>query len=295
VSLSRTRRGWRWLKYRALGQGVRNAASRRSFASHRPALDEVQARLVADLARDGFALTSFAELFGAARWEPLRAAGQAFAEGERVRRAVESYRTGSTGKQYLVRLWPEPPELSPDDPWLRLGLDPRLLDLVNGYLGLWSKLNYVDLWYTIPVAGERRAVASQRWHRDPEDERMVKAFLYLADVDEGAGPLEYVRGSTGAGRWSGLWPNPALGEASYPPDGELEARVPASDRVLCTGPAGTLVLCDTHGFHRGGLATRSPRLFATWAWVTPASIFARRFRTAGIPEASSIAAEYALR
>jgi len=295
LSLSRTRRGWRWLKYRALGQGVRNAASRRSFASHRPALDAVQARLAADLARDGFARTSFAELFGAAEWEPLRAAGEAFAEGERVRRAIERYQRESTGKQYLVRLWPEPPELPPSDPWLRLGLHERLLDLVNSYLGLWSKLNYVDLWYTIPVEGERRAVASQRWHRDPEDERMVKAFLYLSDVDEGAGPLEYVRGSTGAGRWSGLWPNPALGEASYPPDGELEARVPESDRVVCTGPAGTLILCDTHGFHRGGLATRSPRLFATWAWVTPASIFARRFRVTGVTSDLDSTAEYALR
>ncbi len=40
------------------------------------------------------------------------------------------------------------------------------------------------------------------------------------DVGEGTGPLEYVRGSHG------------------------------------TGPAGTLVFCDTFGFHRGVLATR---------------------------------------
>jgi len=286
------RRAWRGVKYRGYGQGWLNRASRRRFEARRPTLGEAQARVVEDLRRDGFALAEVRELVPDL-WPEAAEAGRAFIGSEAVRRGIEAYRPGeSRGKGYIVKQWESRPSLPAGDPWLRLGLAPALLDTVNSYLGLWSKLNYVDLWYTIPSPVERQAQASQRWHRDPEDERLVKVFLYLSDVGAGAGPLEYVRGSHGGGRWSGLWSNPDPGTASYPPEGELESRIPAGDRVLATGPAGTLVFCDTYGFHRGGLATEQARVLATWAYVTPASIFARRFdveSSTGMGEAAEFA------
>ena len=45
-------------------------------------------------------------------------------------------------------------------------------------------------------------VSSQRWHRDYNDERLVKVFIYLTDVDEDTGPLEYVPGSTLGGEYA---------------------------------------------------------------------------------------------
>lgn len=286
------RRAWRGIKYRGYGQGWLNRASRRRFEARKPALGEAQARMVDDLRRDGFAMADVRELVPDL-WEEAAEAGRAFIGSEGVRRGIEDYRPGeSRGKGYIVKLHESRPTLPAGDVWLRIGLDPALLETVNSYLGLWSKLNYVDAWYTIPSPVERQAQASQRWHRDPEDERLVKAFLYLSDVGAGAGPLEYVRGSHGRGRWAGLYPNPDPGTASYPPEGELEARIPAEDRVLATGPAGTLVFCDTYGFHRGGLATEQARVLATWAYVTPASIFARRFDVAGSMD--SEAAEFAV-
>lgn len=291
------RRAWRAVKYRGYGQGWLNRASRRRFEAGKPGLGEAQARVVEDLRRDGFAMADVRELVPDL-WPEAAEAGRAFAAGERVRRGIEAYRPGeSRGKGYIVKLHESRPSLPASDVWLRIGLAPALLETVNTYLGLWSKLNYVDAWYTIPSPVEREAQASQRWHRDPEDERLVKVFLYLSDVGAGAGPLEYVRGSHGAGCWAGLWPNPDPGTASYPPEGELEARIPAADRFLATGPAGTLVFCDTYGFHRGGLATEQARVLATWAYVTPASIFARRFDVAGAPEIAGLgeAAGFAVR
>ncbi len=295
------RRAWRRLKFYGYGQGWLNASSRRRFEAHRPALGAAQAQVVDSLKRDGFARIGVGDLLaGSGLWEAAQAAGRELTAGERVRRGIETYRSKigtSAGKDYLVRLWDSKPSLPPDDPLLRLGLAPALLDTVNSYLGLWSKLNYVDAWYTIPSPVERQAVASQRWHRDPEDQRLVKVFLYLSDVDAGAGPLEYVRGSHGPGPYAGHWPNPDPGTASYPPDGEVEARIPAADRITGTGPAGTLIFCDTYGLHRGGLATESPRVLATWAYVTPASIFARRFETPWLSGTDGLdeAAEFALR
>lgn len=273
------RRAWRGIKYQGYGQGWLNPASRRLFRASAPDLGETQARIVEEIRRNGFARVDIRDLLDGSLWEDAAAEGQAFAGSEGVLRGIESYRSRSEkrGKDYIVRLREGQPSLKPEDPWLRIGLSSSVLDTVNSYLGLWSKLIYADVWYTIPAPGSREAVASQRWHRDPEDRKLVKVFLYLSDVDEGAGPLEYARGSHGTGPYAKLWRNPDPGTASYPPEGELETKIPPADRVLCIGPAGTLVFCDTFGFHRGGLATERERVLATWVYVSPASIFARRF------------------
>ena len=80
-------------------------------------------------------------------------------------------------------------EIPMTDPWLRVALDARLLDLANSYLDMWAKLEYLDLWHTPPTDAADR-VSSQRWHRDFNDRLLLKAFVYLADVDAGAGPFE---------------------------------------------------------------------------------------------------------
>jgi hypothetical protein len=36
-----------------------------------------------------------------------------------------------------------------DNPLLNLALHPLVLDVVNSYLGLWSKLIYFDMWHTL--------------------------------------------------------------------------------------------------------------------------------------------------
>jgi len=149
---------------------------------------------------------------------------------------------------------------------------------VNTYLGLWSRIHYMDTWYTMPVDPNRPLKASQNWHRDPEDVKQIKAFLYLVDVDESTGPFQYIPGSrrTG-GPYHHLWRRRSQ---AYPPAKELEARIPPSKWLTCTGPAGLFILCDTTGIHRGGFATRNARLFSTWTWVTPAAFLKRRFSLA---------------
>ena len=39
-----------------------------------------------------------------------------------------------------------------------------------------------------------------------------------------------------------------------------------------TGPAGTLLFCNTAGFHRGGFSTTAPRVLATATYSSPASL-----------------------
>jgi hypothetical protein len=161
--------------------------------------------------------------------------------------------------------------------------------VVNGYLGLWSKLSYVDQWYTLP-RGDIDRVASQRWHRDYNDKHLLKAFLYMSDVDEAAGPFEYIRGTMIRGnRFADVYPWEIFGEDLYPPDAALEPMTRADESHLVTGPAGTLILCDTTGFHRGGFASARPRIMGVWNYVSPASLASlseRNFRTEPAPGAT---------
>ena len=43
----------------------------------------------------------------------------------------------------------------------------------------------------------------------------------------------------------------------YPAQEEFDAGIDPADCLSMTGPAGTIVFCDTGGFHRGGFARRA--------------------------------------
>jgi hypothetical protein len=264
-----------------------NRASRRLYARRPPALDATQQRILDELGREGYATVPFGELIpDASVWHELEADGDKFRVETEAGLAEEGSGGESglrrrAGKEFVVRKYAYGVKLALDDPWLQLGTNPRLLDLANAYLGLWSKLEYVDLWYTPPVAEDDRR-SSQRWHRDFNDRHLLKAFIYLVDVDEETGPFEYVPRSAPGGELDSLWPWRPLGD-NYPPQDELAERIDGR-AVTFTAPKGTIILCNTSGFHRGGFATGRPRVLATFTWDSPASLKAlseRNYELAG--------------
>ena len=249
-----------------------NRASRRRFASDRPVLDDVQRRIVAELEDQGFSLLTFSELFTDEDvWGEIEDQASRFvSETESALKTNREALRVRAGKEFVVRQLSYGVELGLDDAWFRTCASHRMLDVANTYLGLWSKLEYVDLWYSVPQPEDADRIASQRWHRDFNDRRLVKAFLYLVDVDEGNGPFQYVQGSAPGGPHGDAWPWRPLGE-NYPPEDELEQRIRDDARVF-TGAKGTLLFCNTAGFHRGGFATERPRVLATATYSSPASL-----------------------
>jgi hypothetical protein len=252
-----------------------NRSARRHFAGARPVLDTTQQRIVDQLRVEGFAALPFGELFpDPARWDSVAKAAEAFIaqteEGLRREAAGEETTLRRSVKKFLVRKNAWGVDLSTDDPWLALALDARVLDLANTYLGMWSKLEYVDLWYT-PPSDEPDRQSSQRWHRDFNDRLLLKAFLYLVDVDEEAGPFEYVPRSFPGGELGDIWPW-YPGYHGYPPDEEFASRMEGQRVETFTAPRGTLLFCNTSGFHRGGYATGKPRVLATWTYSSPAAL-----------------------
>jgi hypothetical protein len=252
-----------------------NRSSRRRYAQQPPGLDATQRLIVDGLREDGYATVPFAELVpDLSLWNELDADAARFVDDTEAELAREGEGGSSAlrrraGKEFVVRKYSWGVQLGSDDPWLRAGINRRLLDVANAYLGLWSKLEYVDVWYTLPEGVDERR-SSQRWHRDFNDRHLLKAFLYLVDVDEDTGPFEYVPRSAPGGELDRLWPWRPLGE-NYPPDDELAKHIDGRS-VTFTAPKGTLIFCNTAGFHRGGFAKAKPRVLATWTWDSPASL-----------------------
>ncbi len=119
------------------------------------------------------------------------------------------------------------------------------------------RLYSADLWMILPRACDRPREWSHNWHRDPEGPCVVKATLYLRDVDEQAGPFQYVPGSHQAHK-------ELCKAGQYAQDQESVNELP---HVTVTGPAGTLILADTSGIHRGGYTGEKPRLNAVWTYL----------------------------
>jgi len=231
----------------------------------------VQQRVLEELQENDYAIVAFSELFPDDDLRQLVAReGEVFKEGVE-RRLAEGVAAADRHKDYLVRAHPRGEQIDPASPWFACCLSDSLLGVANAYLGMWSKLEYIDYWYSQPVAADSERIQSQRWHRDFDDRHLLKAFLYLSDVDQEAGPLEFVAGSARSGAPSDFIPwRPA--SPKYPSPEEFEEHVPADKVRTFTAPAGTLILCNTSGFHRGGFATGKPRVLATATYCSPASL-----------------------
>jgi hypothetical protein len=272
-----------------------NVESQRKLGEHKPELDPEQAQVMEGLEAQGYSIVPISEFFpeaDGATWSKLTGERDRFiarVENEMAERKAKEEKKAKKGKKrtkglgkgdYIRRLLgKDKPPLGEDDPWLGLGISDRVLDVVNSYFGMWSKLTYVDLWYTPPAREGVTRVSSQRWHRDYNDAHLVKIFIYLDDVDEETGPLDYVPASTPGGEYSKEWPWRPVSNDLYPPQDEFEERIPRSAQISLTGPAGSMAFCNTSGFHRGGYVTGSkPRVMAVYNYSSPASLAALTLR-----------------
>ena len=247
---------------------VLNRKPRRLFSALPPTLNPVQKRLVGELRETGIAEAHLDELFPG---ENLLPELQRYTQ-ELVRKAEVK-----TGKTFLEYLWDVVPVLDFTNPFVRISLDERVLDIVNSYMEMFSRFYYLTLNVAKPVTTGMKPTASQRWHRDPEEKKMIKLLLYLDDVDEESGPFIYIPRSAYGLRVGKFLPQrPPRGV--YPNPGEIERHIPQEYVRRLTGKAGTLIFCNTTGFHKGGYATAKPRIMFTAGYRSHASCWLDQYK-----------------
>lgn len=166
-----------------------------------------------------------------------------------------------------------------DAPFLiELANDPQILSIAESYLGCTPTLYSLNAWWSFPGFSQA-ATFSQSFHRDIDDFRFCTLFVYLTDVDGQGGPHVYVRrthrpdllaeelaraGAAGLDRLDPRLREAVAGGAMRQGEGYgLDAAVLGLLGHLAEtveGPAGSGLIADTHGFHKGLPPERGPRL-----------------------------------
>ena len=246
-------------------------------------LDEEQKRIVGELSQNGIAFSNVEKLGFLDLFLLLQKYTNEKLQSQEIINEIEFKKNSPKGKKgektffiYLFGGDKGMGKIDRENPFLKFSLSKKITDIAGGYLKLKPVFNSFYLMSTIIVSKDSQEYLSQRWHRDPEDKKIVKVFMYLNDVDGGAGPFTYIKGSQYGGKWRHLFPQrPPAG--SYPPAGGVEKVISESDIKICTAPAGTIIFCDTSGLHKGGFSTEKSRLMSMSCFVSSASKYPKNY------------------
>lgn len=144
---------------------------------------------------------------------------------------------------------------------VRIALDERLLTLAHRHIGVPPRACGLGLREdrVAPVTS-----GLHRWHRDPEDRRMLKAIVYLHDVGLDGGPFEFVPVDVSARAAAAL-----RYVSGYLEDAIVEPHLPTTARRSCPGPAGTVIVADTcRVMHRARPPRSGPRRSLTFSFTS---------------------------
>lgn len=232
----------------------------------------VALRIVADLRRQGIAQTTVEELFGDTRlFEELAQKVEALErdQAEALEQARQVAGSRQAKKSFVWNVLGDRPTFDPQDVFVRFCLRPEILTAANAYFGLFTQLRFFNVWRNFKT--DAPAQRSQLWHRDREDKTILKVFVYLSDVSPGSGPLVYAPGTHAAGKIKNepeTFKEAGHGN-SRAEDDAMAKVVPQEQWIHCLGRRGSVVFCDTTGYHRGGLARTDDRLVFNFMFVSP--------------------------
>lgn len=228
----------------------------RAAASDFGDIDPVQKKIIDDLNLNGIATAPVGELFSNDEFSKLLdwvQKNEVNLKQKIKKKFLYSY--------YGTEVSSKPIDLG--NPFVQFYLSDRLLQIVISYLGYIPNLYEVYIEKTVPV-GDASPEYSQNWHRDPEEKKTLKIFLYLNDINTDCGPFTYVLKSqpTAKSKLSKLFPQ-KLPHGSYPEADRVKDSVEENSYFVATAEKATLIFCDTAGLHRGGHATKHYRIMST--------------------------------
>lgn len=266
-------------------------------------LSDLQLRISDELSKNGIAITHISEFFKDGKifaqlknYTKERLSDPVIQKEIAVRESGARDGKGGISVHLIGGYGDSKYEIDLTNPFLRFHLARPLLETASSYMGLIPKFIMHSLHSMILIPPDSPAAFSQNWHRDPDDKKIIKIFIYLTDVNEASdGPFMYVKGSQYGGRWRNIFPQvPPVG--SYPPRGAVEKIVPGENIEICLGKAGTIIFCDTSGLHKGGYCTKSRRIMSAATFVSSASAYRPNFDIGEYADLSNFSeiARYAL-
>ncbi len=127
---------------------------------------------------------------------PLLAALSSAGEAKLARAHATEVRQDTGHKDFWLRLLDEDKHngmLPIHNPFVSVALQPEILSIAGHAFGELPRLDYVLL--TLSRSTGKELSYSQLWHRDYDDTRVIKLFVYLTDVQEiEDGPFTFMPG-----------------------------------------------------------------------------------------------------
>lgn len=148
------------------------------------------------------------------------------------------------------------------------GLEERLLDIIENYIGL--PVLYHGANFRREIANGK-LIDVRQWHTDVEDHRMVRIIVYLNNVSLNGGPFEYI-----SKHLTSLLRQSLQYSSGFVSDEVIKYLVPTSDWKPCTGRFGTVIFSDTRNvFHRAKPPVAADRFSITFSYTSrqPITIF----------------------
>ena len=179
------------------------------------------------------------------------------------------------GKDFVARFYDEDKTISFGDKINELVVNDFFYDLAVKHLGTHPRITNIDYWLNIPKQDAPKS--SQKWHRDYEDLKLLKVFLYLGDVTSESGPLSYVESSQYDGKFGELFPR-KFPNGVVVDDKDINAYFTNNEQKTFTLKNGTLVFADTSGLHKGGHCISDERFLYTFTYTSFAGISPRNFK-----------------
>ena len=252
-----------------------NAAHKKRFSLNPPVIKSNEQEILKTIADCGVSQCSIEDFFDSEVIKAIENRGNAIREY--LIPFMHSKDTKDSGdKNFLVRYYDHKTHLDIEDPIILEVIKGRFFNIARSYLGQDIKISNIDYWLNFDNQAQEAPISSQNWHRDYEDERVLKLFLYFSDVTLNHGPLSYVKGTQKGGEYSDHFP-------VSPPLGVSGAEQQVSDhfdkrkvKEFCV-PKGTLLFADTAGMHKGGFCRGETRFLFTATFTSFAGISPRNY------------------
>jgi hypothetical protein len=134
-------------------------------------------------------------------------------------------------------------------PILEIVNDPGILETVQEYLGARPTLSNLNMWWSF--GGRSQPKHAQLFHRDIDDWKFCKLFIYLTDVSADSGPHVYVKSSSQSQDFR---------KPRRYSDNEIEEKFGKENIIKFIDTRGAAFIVDTYGFHKGLLPKTGNRL-----------------------------------
>ncbi|MFM9879542.1 MAG: hypothetical protein ACKVOO_03920 [Burkholderiaceae bacterium] len=237
-----------WLR-RALGAALAALVPRRKLVP----LDAKAQQSLAELVRDGVTFPPWAKLPGStiAHLVAHLRALPVYALADLRTRSVPLYVQQPEAMAHS-RLYHAPADVACIPELVGLANHPQVLALVARYMGATPTIVSMQAWWSIGHADAALHLAQDdMFHRDVDDLRFLKMFMYLTDVGMDNGVHSFVMQS-----------HQSMQLVRRGPISEMQIHQHFAPAAVAsyTGEAGTLFIEDTWGIHRQSPATAGLRL-----------------------------------